>query len=214
MNIVRDDYDRWRFLQLVRYLNDDNVPRNWERDVTSDHIKRGFERPESWGEPEPYVSILAYCLMDNHFHLLVQEKVDGGVSKFMQRLCTSMSLHYNMKYSERGTLFQGAYKAKTVQSDDHLQYLSAYIHVKNPFERYPGGISRASKEFDKALRWAEVDPFSSLADFLGSRRSALLDFDAIDDVFDTGDVFESFARDVIEGRVETGEDLRDLLLDT
>src|ERR1700690_699572 len=100
MDIVRDDADRWRFLKLIRYLNDANVPRNWEREIGPDHVRRGFARPDTWGTAQPYVSVLAYCLMDNHFHLLMRERIDGGISKFMQRLCTSMSLYFNAKYGE------------------------------------------------------------------------------------------------------------------
>src|SRR3954466_5129667 len=84
MNIVRDEDDRWRFLKLVRYLNDANVPRNWERDIGPDLIRAGFDRPDHWPARDPYVSILAFCLMDNHFHLLVREQKEGGLSKFMQ----------------------------------------------------------------------------------------------------------------------------------
>ena len=124
-----------------------------------------------------------------------------------------MSLHFNAKYREKGTLFQGAFKARTVESDRHLQYLAAYIQVKNPFERYPGGMLRAASEFNKALAWVMADPFSSLADYLGSRKSPLLDYDALRDVFEETDRFEDFARDVIEGRLERDEGVRELLLD-
>jgi hypothetical protein len=212
-DIVRDDNDRWRFLRLVRYLNDDNVPRNWERDITNEHILEGFSRPDMWDEQAPYVSVLAYCLMDNHFHLLVQEKVEGGISKFMQRLCTSMSLHFNTKYKEKGTLFQGAYKARTVDSDEYLQYLVAYIQVKNPFERYPGGVQNAVREFDAALEWVMQDPFNSLADYLGMRQSALLDHVLVDDIFENQHSFSAFARDVIEGKIERGYGISNTDLD-
>ncbi len=73
--IVRDEDDQWRFLKLLRYLNDANTPRNWERDIGPDNVRAGFSRPEHWGKEKPYVSVLAFCLMDNHFHLLVQERV-------------------------------------------------------------------------------------------------------------------------------------------
>ena len=82
-NIVRDEADRWRFLRLLRYLNDESVPRNWEREIAPEHIRAGFTRPDQWNEPQPYVSILAYCLMDNHFHILLQERMENGIAKFM-----------------------------------------------------------------------------------------------------------------------------------
>lgn len=213
MNIVRDDADRWRFLRLLRYLNDKNSPRNWERDVTNDHIRSGFARPDGWSEPDPYVSVVAYCLMDNHFHLLVLEHEQGDVSKFMQRLCTSMSLYYNAKYQERGTLFQSAYKARAVENDDHLQYLAAYIQIKNPFERYPGGLRKAAHNFERAIQWVENDPFTSFGHYVGSRQSALVDIDLVRSIMRDPEEFLGFARDVVLERVERDEYLDRLMLD-
>ncbi|MFZ2555394.1 MAG: transposase, partial [Minisyncoccia bacterium] len=125
--IVRDEADRWRFIKLLRYTNDANSPRHWERDIGPEHIRNNFARPDSWKPCRPYVSIAAYCLMDNHFHLLVQEKEENGISTFMQRLGRSMAAHHNAKYQESGALFQGPYIARVVTDDDHLQYLATYI---------------------------------------------------------------------------------------
>lgn len=199
-NIVRDEADRWRFLKLIRYLNDSNVPRNWERDITPEHIKSGFERPHHWSKPEPYVSVLAFCLMDNHFHLLVQERADGGIAKFMQRVCTSMAAYFNAKYDESGTLFQGSYKARTVKTDEQLQYLAAYINVKNPFERHPAGLNYAIRQFDRAFQWAQNDPFNSLADYAQEAGSPLLDHSVIKELLLQGKDFKNFSRDMMLGR--------------
>lgn len=200
--IVRDDDDRWRFLKLLRYLNDANVPRNWDREITNTNITEGFSRPTHWPEPKPYVSILAYCLMDNHFHLLVQEKIDGGVGKFMQRVCTSMSSYFNAKYQDSGTLFQSAYLARTVDNDDYLQHLAAYIQMKNTFERYPEGLSEAIHHFADALRFAESYPFSSLPVFTRMLSSSLLDMDEVNRLFERGSGFTKWGRDALLGRME------------
>ncbi len=202
MNIVRDESDKWRFLRLLRYLNDENAPQHWDRDITPQHIREGFKRPDSWGEQKPYTAILAYCLMDNHFHLLVQETREGGVSKFMQKLCTSMSMYFNTKYNERGTIFQGAYRSRTVDSDEYLEYLAAYIQVKNPLERYPGGYRKAMNEFDNAFDWALQDPFSSLGSYTGARASGLLDSDLLREIFGDRQGFREFAQEVAEGSLE------------
>lgn len=211
-SIVRDEADRWRFLRLLKYLNDESVPRNWEREISPDHVRAGFKRPDSWDEPKPYVSILAYCLMDNHFHILMQEKEKDGIAKFMQRLCTSMAAHFNTKYQETGSLFQGPYKARVVTDDVHLQYLAAYIQIKNPFERYPRGLREAVRNFEEAFSWTKSDPFSSLADYTGARHSSLIDSEAIQEVFETLNI-ESFARDVVEGKYLHSDEFKELELD-
>lgn len=202
MPIVKDDADRWRFLKLLRYLNDAQAPRHWEREITREHISHNFARPEHWPEQQPYVSILAYCLMDNHFHLLVQERVEGGVAKFMQRLCTSMSSYFNLKYGESGTLFQGAYKARTVDTDEYLQYLAAYILIKNTFERYPPGLKAAIRQFEKAISFAEQYEFSSLSVYTKKHTSALLDMDEIEELFERGHAFIRLGKEAMLGRIE------------
>lgn len=200
--IVRNDDDRWRFLKLMRYLNSATVPRHWERYVTKEHIANNFAIPKEWLRPQPYVSILAYCLQDNHFHLLVREELEGGISKFMQRLCTSMSAYFNAKYSDAGTLFQSAYRARTVDNDEYLQHLAAYIMVKNVFERYPTGVRGAMKEFHKAMSTSEAYPFSSLPVYTRNLNSGLLAMKEIDELFERGDPFIRAAREAMLGRIE------------
>ena len=65
------------------------------------------------------------------FHLLLEEIQTGGMSKFMQQLCGSMSANFNAKYKEKGSLFQGAYKGIVVDTDAYLRQLIPYIMVKN-----------------------------------------------------------------------------------
>lgn len=202
MNIVRDDDDRWRFLKLVRYLNDENVPRNWERDIGPNEMRGGFARPAHWPEAKPYVSILAYCLMDNHYHFLMRENVENGISKFMHRLGTSMSKYFNEKYDEIGTLFEGPYQIRVVTSDDHLQYLQAYIHVKNPLERYPGGLNHATQELSRAFEWVLAYQFAGL----GRLHSALLDEVACGHVLLEGAQFRRYALDVLVGKISFDEE--------
>jgi len=77
------------------------------------------------------VEIVAYCLLPNHFHLLIYEKDRGGISRFMQKLTTSYSMYFNKKYARTGGLLERPFKAKHVNDDSYLKYLFAYIHL-NP----------------------------------------------------------------------------------
>ena len=80
---------------------------------------------------ETLVDICAYCLMPNHFHLIVKEKEDGGLSKFMQKLITAYTMYFNTLHNRNGALFQGKFKATHVDNDKYLSYLIAYLHL-NP----------------------------------------------------------------------------------
>src|SRR3989338_8668550 len=128
LDIVRDEHDRHRFGKLLFYLNDTFSDTNW---IDALKYRRPLERPEHWPEREPLVRILAWTLLSNHFHLLLEEIREGGTAKFMQRLCGSMSMCFNLKYKEKGSIFQGAYHARAVTEDAHIQYLMFYILIKN-----------------------------------------------------------------------------------
>ena len=87
---------------------------------------------------ETLVDIGAYCLMPNHFHLLVKEKIEGGTSLFMQKLSTAYTMYYNRKYNKIGSLFGGRFKAKHLDSDQYLKYQYSYIHL-NPISIVDNG---------------------------------------------------------------------------
>ncbi|MBI2012076.1 transposase [Candidatus Daviesbacteria bacterium] len=77
------------------------------------------------------VDILCFCLMPNHFHLLVKQIKDGGISEFMRRFTHSYTKYHNLKHNHQGPVFQGMFKAVRVETDEQLIHLSRYIHL-NP----------------------------------------------------------------------------------
>lgn len=81
----------------------------------------------------PLASIGAWCLMPNHFHLLVRENTEGGISTFMQKLGTAYAMYFNSTHGRTGTLFEARYKIKHVDTDTYLHWLYAYIHL-NPLK--------------------------------------------------------------------------------
>ena len=198
INIVRDESDRWRFLRILFFMNDEHFDKSWTA------VTRGkglFQRPESWPKRKPLVNILSYTLMPNHFHLLLNEIQSGGVSLFMKKLGQSMTEHANLKYKEKGSLFQGAYKSKTIKTNEYLRHLAVYIMVKNVFELYPKKrLAGAQENFEDAWKWANNYSFSSISDYAGMRvRSPIITKGILEEVFDTPAKFKSFSRDVIMG---------------
>ncbi|MBI4088456.1 transposase [Candidatus Kaiserbacteria bacterium] len=176
-------------------MNDSYLNDNWDRLETT----KDFARPNSWPSRDPLVQILAFTLMPNHMHLLLREIRDGGVSSFMQKVGQSMTNHYNEKYTEHGSIFQGAYRSRTIETDRYLQYVSAYIMVKNVFELYPhGGLRAATKNFESAWRWGSAYLFSSLSHYAGVR-TPIVDRNVLEEAFPTVRSYKSFARDVIAG---------------
>lgn len=80
---------------------------------------------------EKFVEVLCFALMPNHFHFLVKQFKDGGVSKFMSQLCNSYTKYFNTKHRRIGPLLQGAFKAVRIESEEQLIHVSRYIHL-NP----------------------------------------------------------------------------------
>ncbi len=95
------------------------------------------------GGKEPYpnyreqASLLAFCLMNNHFHLMVYQKEQGGMSELMRAILTSYSRYFNRRHGRSGSLFESRYKASLIDNDVYLQHISRYIHL-NPryYKRY------------------------------------------------------------------------------
>lgn len=200
MEIVRDDSDRWRFVKLLYYLNNNNYRHlEWEQELFRNKIPI-FTWPAQWLPREKLVEIVAYILMPNHFHLFLKEIREGGISIFMQGLCGSMTLHFNEKYNEKGSIFQGAYKDRMIGTDEYFKQVAVYIMVKNSFELLPGGIEKALKDFDSAWDKAISYKFSSLADYTGQRNSPVIDKGLLGEIFKSPAKFKEFARDTMFGR--------------
>ena len=74
------------------------------------------------------ITLLAYCLMLNHFHFMIKQKSFNSIDKFMQSLCTRYTMYFNKKYKRVGHLYQGVYKAVFVENEEQYLYLTKYIH--------------------------------------------------------------------------------------
>ncbi|MFZ2038412.1 MAG: transposase [Minisyncoccia bacterium] len=121
---------------------------------------------------KPIVSIGSYCLMPNHFHILITqaESEENGISKFMHKLGTAYSMYYNKKYKRTGGLFEGKFKSQYIETDRHLKYLFSYIHL-NPIKliqkdwKEKGIVNRK-----EAISYLNNYLFSSYIDFMGEKR--------------------------------------------
>jgi len=113
------------------------------------------------------IKLLAYCLLPNHFHLLVYQSDAMAINFFMRSLATKYSMYFNRKYHRVGPLFQGVYKAVEIENDNLLIYLSKYIH-RNP---------------QTSRRDLEGYKYSSYINYLGLANQMWLDKTVILDYF-------------------------------
>ena len=109
--------------------------------------------------------------MPNHFHIGLKETTERGIEKFVHRLCTSYSTYYNKKYNHSGTILQGQYKSKLIDSDEYLRYLIQYIHL-NPYGiEEPDLMKTAKPEYlAEAIEFSKKYEYSSYKDYLGEKR--------------------------------------------
>jgi len=183
--IFLNSHDLDRFINLLFVCNS-NKPVVFKiiQGESLDTIDRG----------ESLVDIGAYCLMPNHFHLLVREKVEGGISMFMKKLSTGYVMYFNKKNERTGKLFEGAFKATHVDNDEYLKYLFAYIHL-NPVKLIdPVWKEKGISDKEKAKEYLNIYKYSSYLDYIGQNReeAALLNKSAFPEYFTDFKEFSDF----------------------
>lgn len=162
--IFEDESDYQR-MQALLYLCNSKTP----VDVGA-YLDRGFTY-QSLGSldiDKRIIDIGAWCLMPNHFHLLLRESHrEGGISQFMLKITTAYSMYFNKKNERVGSLMQGPFKAEHVHSDRYLQYLYSYIHL-NPIKLIPGESGWKDiglKNIQRAEAFLQKYEYSSLRDY-------------------------------------------------
>ncbi len=147
--------------------------------------------------PSGSFTLLAYCLMPNHFHLLIKQNNEIPPSKLILKLCTSYSKYSNKKYKHVGHVFQDRFRQIIVDDNDYLTWLAAYIHL-NP---KVAGLIKNSAEYI----------WSSYPAYLNSQ-SDLCDTALIGNQFKNIQDFKEFTESSYE-IIKSKKDMEDLLLD-
>lgn len=158
--IFQDSSDYKRFLILLYIANSDQPLHI--KDIGKITIEEILQK--DYGKP--LVNIGAYCLMPNHFHLLITQLADGGISKFMLKLQTGYSMYFNKKNDRVGAFFQGTFKSEHIDNDIYLRYIYAYIHL-NPTKLKNSEWKTQPKNFLNQLKKFIAEyPYSSLKEYL------------------------------------------------
>lgn len=205
-DIFLSDRDRWRFLQGLFIFNDERTSGNLLFRIEQENKRINFTLlkefvAEQRAERKPLVKILADCLMPNHYHLLVEEIRDGGISKFMQKFGTGYTKYFNKKYDRVGSLFQGRFKAKVVDEDLYLQYLLVYINVVNPGQLIEPNLKEEGiHDIDAVIGFAEKYLWSTNQEYLQIRESIIIEKGVLGEFFPNGDTYKAFVRDILRSK--------------
>lgn len=202
-DIFKGDADRWRFIQALYLFNDQNASSNllWkiehEKGGLSFRTLREF-LTETKQESKPLVNIMADCLMPNHFHLILKEVEENGISRFMHKIGTGYTNYFNKKYDRSGSFFQGTFKAVSVNEDMYLQYLLVYLNVINPGQIIePNLKEEGAKDIDAIMDFAENYTWSTHQEYLGKRDSVIINKGELGELFSDAAKYKEFAKDVL-----------------
>lgn len=158
-DVVLDDHDRLRFLHDLFVFNDKNP-------ALHPHMN---ERQTQGQQRKMLVFIHAFCLMQNHFHLLLSPLVENGVSLFMKKLGMGYAKYFNERYERSGALWQGKYKRIHIERDAHFIYIPYYIHLNALDFKYPQWRNGQLRDAKAALAFLNSYRWSSHLDYAGIR---------------------------------------------
>lgn len=195
--IFLDKSDYLRFIFLL-YICNSVEPVNI-RELFPEGFKKeiykglSFANLAKFNREKTLVNIGAYCLMPNHFHILIKEKIDNGISIFMRKLSTAYAMYFNKKNERNGVLFQGPFKAELVDNDEYLKYLFAYIHL-NPVKLIePAWRDQGIKNFKKAKEFLDNYRWSSYPAYVnGEENNPLLNKKSFPEYFCGTKEFKNF----------------------
>ncbi len=145
-----------RALELISYYQFAKTPLSFSK-LKKLSVKRKTEILHNLSvKDERQIKIFSFCLMPNHFHFLLEQAEEKGISKFLANFQNGYARYFNLKNHRIGPLFQGAFKAVRIETDEQLLHVSRYIHL-NPY----------SSLVVKSLRELEEYPWGSLREFIG-----------------------------------------------
>jgi len=166
--IFKSKRDYERFIILLYLANSHD---SFRLDNILNNQRKTFSEVLVFDRGKLLVSIGAWCLMTNHFHILLRQEVDGGITKFMRKLGVGYSMFFNIKYQRTGALFGGLFKSKLIGvNDNYMRHLLGYIHI-NPLEiLFPNWENQINKPSADMKKFLESYRYSSYLDYVGVDR--------------------------------------------
>jgi len=179
--------DYQRLINTFRYYRYSNPPVRLSKFLIIARDEREKILKEMEEKQKKIIEIYCFCLMPNHYHLLLKQIQDNGISQYMSKVQNSYGRFFNIKNNLIGSLFQGNFKAKRVETEEQLLHLSRYIHL-NPFSSY---VVKSIEEL-KEYSW------SSLPDYLNNQNSSPVNKNLILGYFKNIKDYQQFVLDQAE----------------
>jgi REP element-mobilizing transposase RayT len=156
------DYRRFQILLLLS---------NTDRPLDVSNVLKKYRGPTSvklFHNEAPsrrLVDVMAYCLMSNHFHIVLRQLVSEGATSFMRKLCTAYSMYFNKRHEHSGTLFQGKFKSSHIDSNEYLLWIFTYVHLNPVGIVEPAWDERHISDLNRVQTFLDTYKYSSYADY-------------------------------------------------
>lgn len=199
--IFNNKRDYQRFLEIIRYYHHKNTPIRYSKFLSLAKEERERIVTSLDKQKNHIIEILCYCLMPNHFHLVLCQIQDGGIAKFVGNISNSYTKYFNTKNKRQGPLLQGKFKAVRIEDDDQLLHLSRYIHL-NPFTSY------MVKKINDVVSYQ----YSSLSEYLNLSTKQIVNKKYVLSHFKTLKSYRNFIFDQAEYQKKIG-DIKHLMLE-
>ncbi|MBM2817782.1 MAG: Tnp protein [Parcubacteria group bacterium] len=196
--IFSDTYDTKRFFQSMEEFNAEKAIGSI---YENSFVKKDPKSPPAQlgGEASKLVNFVCYCLNPNHYHFILEQVMDNGIEKFMQRIGTGYTMYFNNRYKRTRSLFQGVFKSSHIDSNEYLLHSSVYVNLNNRVHKIDGDLS-----------------WNSWNEYAGEKSSDFCKKDIILGQFNNRDEYKKFAQssliDILK-RKEEEKDLENILLE-
>ena len=187
-SIFMDDRDYLRFIRGLLIFNDTKPILNFNQKFESVYK---FDK-----DKETLVDILAFCLMPNHFHILLKQRIDDGISKFMSKIGIGYANYFNLRYERVGSLFQGNFKSVLINEESQFLNIPYYIHLNPLGLIFPDWQKKGINKTKQAMEFLNSYRWSSHPDYIGqSNFCSLLEMNTLKEIFRNE---ENYKKDICE----------------
>lgn len=176
--------DYQRAIDTIFYYQHSDLPRKYAKFLTLAVKERTELLQRLRAKKKFLVEVICYCLMPNHFHLLLKQLEDNGISKFMSNFTNSYTRYFNTKQERNGPLFQGKFKSVRMETEEQLLHVSRYIHL-NPYTGY----------LVKTFEELEIYPYSSFPEYIEKSQNSLCNTSIILSNFQSASAYKQFVLD-------------------
>lgn len=193
--IFSDTTDLIRFIQSMQEFNSLNpIGSIYEHCRVRNQFgsKASKSEKKNKNKNEILVNIVAYCLNPNHYHFILQQVLDKGIEKFMQRLGTGYTKYFNNKEDRSGSLFEGKFQSVHIDSNEYLLHVSVYVNLNDCVHDFG---SKASKYPEMTT----IKSISSWNEYMGKTDNRLCEKGNILDQFKNKKEYQTFAENTLVG---------------